>query len=72
MKQVKTKNHGIRFQPTFDEIRAASDNQQGFCIACGEIADQVEPDARNYICESCGFSEVYGAEELVVMGWFYD
>lgn len=39
----------------------------GFCCACGERADGVEPDACNYECESCGASEVFGAEELMVM-----
>lgn len=38
----------------------------GFCIACGEDADGVEPDARRYECESCGKKAVYGAEELLM------
>ena len=37
----------------------------GFCIACGEDADGVEPDARKYECECCGKRAVYGAEELL-------
>lgn len=36
----------------------------GFCIACGQDAEGVEPDARRYECESCGSRSVYGAEEL--------
>lgn len=40
----------------------------GFCIACGEDAYGVEPDAREYTCEGCGESGVYGAEELLLMG----
>jgi len=39
----------------------------GFCTACGEPADEVEPDAREYECESCGAEKVYGAEELILM-----
>ena len=39
----------------------------GYCLACGAEADGVEPDAREYECESCGASEVYGAEELIIM-----
>lgn len=39
----------------------------GFCLACGEQADGVEPDARNYVCESCGARKVFGAEELLIM-----
>lgn len=39
----------------------------GFCIACGEDADGVEPDARGYKCDVCGEMAVYGAEELLFM-----
>ena len=39
----------------------------GFCIACGEDADGCEPDARNYVCDCCGESKVFGAEELLLM-----
>lgn len=38
----------------------------GICKACGEDADGVEPDARNYKCEGCGESQVFGAEELLM------
>ena len=37
----------------------------GFCVACGDDADGVEPDACKYKCESCGELAVYGAEELL-------
>jgi hypothetical protein len=40
----------------------------GFCKACGAETDGVEPDARNYRCESCGMLEVYGAEEFLIAG----
>ncbi len=38
----------------------------GFCIACGDDAEGVEPDARRYECESCEARAVYGAEELLI------
>jgi hypothetical protein len=38
----------------------------GFCIQCGAEAEGVEPDAREYECESCGEPGVYGAEELFI------
>lgn len=39
----------------------------GFCTACGERVDGVEPDARGYDCECCGEAgTVYGAEELLM------
>lgn len=48
-------------------MRAAqSDEMVGFCKECGEEAHGVEPDARNYRCESCGAMAVYGAEELLI------
>jgi len=39
----------------------------GFCRVCGSKAHNVEPDAREYTCESCGQAQVYGAEELLMM-----
>lgn len=38
----------------------------GFCIACGNEQGGCEPDARAYLCESCGRRAVYGAEELAL------
>jgi hypothetical protein len=38
----------------------------GFCLICGNEAEGVEPDARNYTCEACGVDQVFGAEELLV------
>ena len=43
-----------------------SDSNLGLCIACNEIAECIEPDARNYTCESCGKNKVFGAEELLI------
>ena len=52
---------------TFDRIEDAlsADDCLGFCVACGEDAFGVEPDARRYACEICGERAVYGAEELL-------
>lgn len=49
--------------------RAVFDGTTGFCIACGEEADGVEPDARRYKCEACSQMYVYGLEELVLKGF---
>ena len=43
----------------------------GFCLACGEDAFGVEPDARKYECEYCGEKKVYGAEEVMLMGAYH-
>jgi hypothetical protein len=40
---------------------------QGVCLACGEEQTGVEPDARNYECESCGERQVCGCEEILIM-----
>jgi hypothetical protein len=49
-----------------DEVQESCN---GACLACGEIIyGGVEPDARKYECESCGANEVYGLEELLMMG----
>ena len=45
-----------------------ADDCRGFCLECGEEAYGVEPDARQYKCESCGAMAVYGAEECLMMG----
>jgi hypothetical protein len=56
---------------TEDDYRDMCDNSEGICLACGEIRDCCEPDARNYKCESCGERKVFGVEELLMMGKLY-
>lgn len=58
---------------TMGRVMAAVENRDGwdnpgFCLACGEDADSCEPDARNYRCECCGEEQVFGAEEVMMMG----
>lgn len=40
----------------------------GACLACGAKVSGVEPDAANYECPECGAMEVFGYEELAIMG----
>ena len=40
----------------------------GLCRVCGSVAEGVEPDARGYKCHACERPEVYGIEELLIMG----
>ena len=48
-------------------LKAAQRNDgSGFCLGCGAEASGVEPDARNYHCEDCGATQVYGAEEIII------
>ena len=40
----------------------------GFCLECGEEHQGCEPDARNYLCDNCGETKVFGAMECLLMG----
>lgn len=51
-----------------EEIEEARERMEGICINCGEHKDCCEPDARNYQCEYCLEDQVFGAEELLIMG----
>jgi hypothetical protein len=53
-----------------EEVIAAieADECTGFCLSCGESQGGCEPDARHYTCESCGSAQVFGAEEILLMG----
>lgn len=65
----KTRAGKIGRIPVFvdtQEFMSYSDDQSGWCLACGELAYGVEPDARRYGCECCGEKAVFGLEELLV------
>ena len=49
------------------ERRMLTLDNPGFCLICGNESEGVEPDARNYECESCGAEQVFGADELMLM-----
>lgn len=53
---------------TLEQIEEAMGEYIGFCTNCGAERECCEPDARNYSCEECGQNEVFGAEELCIMG----
>jgi len=63
-----TTRGAAQFRPALTEAEYREADMSGFCLACGEAADGVEPDARRYPCEACGALKVYGLEELLVMG----
>ncbi len=71
MRQYKTKSGKTQWMPSLDELREADADYAGFCLACGEWAERVEPDARRYTCKSCGAAKVYGVQELASMGLVY-
>jgi len=43
-------------------------SNDGWCLTCGELVDDVEPDARKYMCGCCGKKSIYGLEELLMIG----
>ncbi len=53
---------------TLDDLVAADERYDGFCIACGAERECCEPDARKYHCDECDLDHVYGAGELIIMG----
>lgn len=68
IKPYTTKAGAQQFKPSIQLLEELSDDDQGFCLACGNTVDGVEPDARRDVCPDCGASKVYGAEELALMG----
>lgn len=52
-----------------DRYEQACAENEGFCIRCKAFTNyECEPDARRYVCDECGRSSVYGAEEALLMG----
>jgi hypothetical protein len=72
MKSFKyiTKSGLKQFKPvcTEEKFITLSEENIGWCLACGTDANGVEPDARKYTCEECNKPKVYGLEELLMMG----
>lgn len=58
----------LTFTMTDEEYRVLRNEDAGRCIACGAEAYGVEPDACNYPCDGCNEDQVYGIEELMLMG----
>lgn len=60
-----------QWKPSLKWAEQSAESCEGFCLACGEVAYGIEPDARKCVCESCGAAKVYGGEELALMGLVY-
>lgn len=69
--QYKTKAGLIQFKPHVDDLETMDIEGIGFCLACGEKQECVEPDACRYECDVCGKRKVYGAAEIALMGLYY-
>lgn len=70
-KPYTTKTGKQQFKPSLELVTQMDNDSQGFCLACGEVADGVEPDAVRYECDCCGAPKVYGAQELALRGLVY-
>ena len=71
MKIYKTKSGSKQFMPSIEEVTKMDHEMQGLCLACGEIQENIEPDACRYTCDGCGKTKVYGAAELALMNLCY-
>ena len=71
--QYDARNGNRQWKPALSWLmgQVESDNNAGFCLACGAEHDSVEPDARKYHCTDCGAHKVYGCEELILMGLYH-
>ena len=66
-----TKSGKRQYKPSIKEVMLMEEENEGFCVACGETQSGVESDACRYKCEACGLPKVYGAGELALMGLVY-
>lgn len=71
MKTYTTRTGLTQYMPSIEEVSEAGNDFVGFCLACGNVQEGCEPDARKYRCEECGKDKVYGGEELALMGLVY-
>lgn len=73
-KQYRAKNGRLQYKPSQGWLIhiTETDNDTGFCLACAEEVAGIEPDAKGDHCPSCYEHKVYGAEELMLMGLYYD
>jgi hypothetical protein len=69
--EYTTKSGHRQIKPSLTLLKQLQADQQGFCLACGEVNDGIEPDASRYECQFCKLPKVYGAEELQLMGLFF-
>jgi hypothetical protein len=73
-KQYRARNGNLQYKPAdqwlIDVIE--TDNATGFCLACGQDVDGIEPDAEHDTCPHCWADKVFGAENLLERGLYFD
>ena len=69
-----SKPSAVKLDDLLEVLRENETNlsNYGFCLACGAQHDNCEPDARGYECEDCSKRQVYGAEEILLMGAYVE
>lgn len=58
--------------PDLEEVQTVivDSSYQGWCTYCGDWThDSAEPDTNKYKCPVCEHNTVYGAEELLILGF---
>jgi len=70
----RAKNGNLQYKPSDDWLTDVieGDNSTGFCLACGDEVDGIEPDAEHDTCPHCYASKVFGAENLMIRGLYYE
>jgi len=53
---------------TPEEFTELQSEGGGICFACQERTYGIEPDARRYRCPECNEEQLYGIDELLLMG----
>ena len=67
---ITNKKPYLVYLDDFNEIYELEDQHFGLCLACGNDQYNCEPDASDYVCESCGQPKVQGAMNLALSGRF--
>ena len=58
----------MTFSMSEDEYCRCRYEHAGFCVARGDETFGVKPNACGRVCETCKQPQVYGIEELLLMG----
>ena len=51
-----------------DEITEMTKYHEGVCLECGEVIENVEPNAGNCECPDCGTISLVGIEKALILG----
>jgi len=71
-KMLGKKTGKTYFIPSESELIQALelDENNAFCIHCGDTDQTIEPDVERAKCECCDQHGLYGAEQLLLLGLY--